>query len=113
VKVAFIGVEEGNSFVALRSLRIVVDQSGKAKAEVYERCPACNEGNRMLWMGTTDAIDPLMTPDLLARTDHVAVIRLLIEKEIAAAPNSVGYPINIIEVEKSGRKWIEQSKVCQ
>ncbi len=77
-------------------------------------CPgSCTESTELFYLGYWERIKPYVaTPSGPLSVGSAASIDRLIRLEIAAHPNEVGAPINILELTSSGARWLQNGGNC-
>jgi hypothetical protein len=77
-------------------------------------CPgSCRETTQLFYMGYWERIKPYVaTPSGPRNVGSAASIDRLIRLEIAAHPNEVSAPINILELTGSGARWLQNGGNC-
>lgn len=53
-----------------------------------------------------------LTPDILSLSNLVNLARNLVEVEIKASPETVGGPIDILQLDEKGEHWVQRKKEC-
>ncbi|MGO9137248.1 MAG: hypothetical protein ACLP9S_04605 [Syntrophales bacterium] len=90
---------------------------GGALNIVSERneCPGCGRGDRYIMViGQKEAIRKFYpeSGNYFKIAHPVDIVRTLIELEIVDKSDEVGYPIDIIRIDKTGAKWIQRKQSC-
>ncbi len=77
-------------------------------------CPGnCRQGDGLFYLGYWDQIRPYVANSGQPRSvGSAASIDRLIRLEINAHPNDVGTPINILELNGSGARWLQNGGNC-
>ncbi len=77
-------------------------------------CPGnCRQGDGLFYLGYWDQIRPYVANSGQPRSvGSAASIDRLIRLEINAHPNEVGAPINILELNDSGARWLQNGGNC-
>jgi hypothetical protein len=77
-------------------------------------CPGnCRQGDGLFYLGYWDRIRPYVANSGQPRSvGSAASIDRLIRLEINAHPNEVGAPINILELNGSGARWLQNGGNC-
>ncbi|MFZ0794726.1 MAG: hypothetical protein WAM65_13205 [Candidatus Korobacteraceae bacterium] len=77
-------------------------------------CPgSCRESTQLFYLGYWERIQPYVaTPSGPRNVGSAASIDRLIRLEIAAHPNEVSAPINILELTGSGARWLQNGGNC-
>ena len=77
-------------------------------------CPGnCRQGDGLFYLGYWDQIRPYVANSGQPRSvGSAASIDRLIRLEINAHPNDVGAPINILELNGSGARWLQNGGNC-
>ena len=77
-------------------------------------CPGnCRQGDGLFYLGYWDQIRPYVANSGQPRSvGSAASIDRLIRLEISAHPNEVGAPINILELNGSGARWLQNGGNC-
>jgi len=112
----FVGMESGSSvFEEVKMVKVVDSHDRPIRIDTeIQNCPGnfCPPKGKLasFWLGETDAAKEEYSR-MLARHDNpmkdlVATLRHLVETEIAAVPSTVGPPIAILEINKSGSRWV-------
>lgn len=91
------------------------DASGMISVDVkWAYCPGphCSQKLAASVLGRSEIIKQraIQNPRIWESANPTAVVRSLIEAEIEDAPNDVGAPIAIIEVDSTGIRWIEKGE---
>jgi hypothetical protein len=78
-------------------------------------CPGdgCPNGYGARLLGDTDAAQRASEVNAFWGAGEVEGVRKLVEAEIAAAPDSVGPPIDILRLDINGPHWINQKEQCR
>ena len=77
-------------------------------------CPgSCSQNTEIYYLGYWESIKPYVANSGQPRSvGSAAAIDRLIRFEIAAHPNEVGTPINILELTGSGARWLQNGGNC-
>lgn len=109
------GFENGRPLVFVRSFRALQYNPGQIGVTVIpDDCLANCEGAVVTrFLGESDAIEglPEETPDFW-KAGLGDGVRRLIETEIAARSEYVGPPIDIVQISKSGIRWLARKPEC-
>jgi hypothetical protein len=109
------GFEAGRPLLFVRQFRAVpVNRQTIGVSVLPDDCPQDCVGDAVVkFLGETAAIDglPEETPDFW-KDGLVEGARRLIETEIAARSEYVGPPVDILRIDKTGARWIQQKPEC-
>jgi hypothetical protein len=109
------GFEKGRPLIFVRSFRALQFNPGQIGVSVIpDDClDDCKDTVVTRLLGESDAIDglPEETPDFW-RAGLGEGVRRLIETEIAARSEYVGPPIDIVQINQSGARWLQKKPEC-
>ncbi len=93
---------------------IELRRSGNSLTTSTIICPgSCKQSTELFYLGYWERIKPYVaTPSGPRSVGSAASIDRLIRLEIAAHPNEVGAPINILELTGSGARWLQNGGNC-
>jgi len=115
LQIIFFGVEEGSTFMLAREFVPTATILFPVQIIIFRyKCPGdCENGEEIYKLGESEAIDRFLIkePDFW-KNNPVDAIRKLIELEIADRPLNVGPPIDILQIDKNGARWIQKKKEC-
>jgi len=115
----FFGFEDGKP-AAYANRFSVMTQPEHSKVPLidgtYESCgPQCvpANGNPYLMHTRSEAMDEFRSKNLgLLRDDPVAFVRSMIFSDMAANKDRSGPPVDILQIDRNGPKWIEKKPNC-
>lgn len=116
LQIIFFGVEKGSSFV-LATYFAPTSRSARDPVEITTyryKCPGdCPNGEQIFMLGEHHAIDRFLSGEPnFWKKDPVGAVRKLIELEIADDPEIVGPPIDILQIDRNGTRWIQKKAQC-
>jgi hypothetical protein len=108
VEVVFVGRENGESNMVARRYRV----EGSSRGVEIDRCPRCrNIAFLTLGQSTPIAREIERNPKFIER-EPATVVRDAINIAMKNRPMEVGPPINILEIDQRGARWLEGGDVC-
>jgi Proteasome subunit len=113
--IIFFGLENETPVVYSRYFNAKDSTDGSIKVDIQRKdCPGnCPTGMTYIFLGEQEAISKFLDGNPhYSSVGWVPTIRKLIEIEIADKPDFVGYPIDIIRVDKKAAEWIQRKKKC-
>jgi len=113
--IVFFGLEKDTLVVYTRAFNATESANGTIKVDVQRQdCPdGCSTGITYFFLGEYEAIDTFLDANPhYSKNGLIPAILKLIEIEIADKPDFVGYPIDIMRVDKKGAAWIQRKVEC-
>lgn len=114
LRVVIAGFEGNRPVVFVRQFRTTIISGGIGVTVIPDDCLGDCKGEVVTrFLGETEAIDglPEETPDFW-HGGLIAGTRRLIEAEIAARSEYVGPPIDLLQINAQGAKWIQKKSGC-
>jgi len=114
LRIVIAGFEAGRPLVFVRQFRTSFIARGIGVTVIPDDCLSGCEGEVVTrFLGETDAIDglPEDTPGFW-KSGLADGVRRLIEMEIAARSEYVGPPIDLLQINAQGAKWIQKKAGC-
>jgi hypothetical protein len=103
--------------IAIRGVKF--DSATKmARVILRKDCPGkdCPNGNFLYLLGQVGAMEKYLAdhpiPNIRAPHQLVDIARSVIEAAVSARPKDVGPPIEILQIDASGRSWISNTLPC-
>lgn len=110
LQVAFAQYENGKPHLA--ALDFQFDSNSASFNMTRKNCPgSCDEHGEAYYLGRHEAID-VFVPTNKKFTDPTTYFTKLINLEISAHPGDVGPPIDILQIDISGPKWLVGGTTC-
>jgi len=115
--IVFAGLDSSTPVLYERSFTFSKDGDGRIEVSTWARNfpdPKDRDPQPLSAYGETDAIREFLATqrDSLSGETPVEVARRLVEMEIAAKPDKVGPPVDIIRVDRNGIQWVEKKSEC-
>jgi len=114
LRIVIAGFEGNQPVVFVRQFRTAFVASGIGVTVIPDDCLADCQGEVVTrFLGEIDAIEglPEDTPGFW-KDGLVAGVRRLVETEIEARSEYVGPPIDLLQIDARGAKWIQKKKEC-
>jgi hypothetical protein len=114
LQIIFFGLEKGSTFVTARDFFATRSALVPTEINVIRyKCPGdCTNGEAIFILGESDAIAKFAQQPTFWAHDPIRAVRKLIELEITDAPNIVGPPIDILQIDGNGARWIQKKEEC-
>jgi len=115
LEIVFLAVEKDSPFLLRRDFIPITSAFDSVEMNIVrKKCPGdCQNGEDIYPLGEKRAIkERLSQGPNFWKNDPINAIRKLIELEIADDPFYVGPPIDILQIDKNGARWIEKKKEC-
>lgn len=113
LETAFAGVERGTPQVMVAWYRRTGD--GRVSVESHTYSSALPGRYDFIFLGKRRAIDDRLKgqyPAIRSDQDAAAFISQMIELEISESPETTAGPIDIVKVDGSGSRWIQEKPAC-
>ena len=116
-KIVFAALDRGTPVLYERAFKVTRGGDGKSKVSVWRRDypdPRQPFAQSFTAYGETDGIQSFLQNqrDFWASHDPIAAARRLVEVEIAAKPDKVGQPVDIIRIDPNGIQWVAKKPAC-
>jgi hypothetical protein len=116
VATLFFGLEGDNLIFFMRDFIPFISPSGQISIRIERKnCPGsdCPTGIAAAYLGEKDAIkEVLKTNPKFWKIGLVEGASRLVELEIAAKPDTVGLPIDIVYINRTGVNWLQRKPEC-
>jgi hypothetical protein len=112
LQVAFFGFENGSPYLYVRSYKDQTSSAGIALEIERRECqPRCD---MLTILGKKRAAEKHLAQKPESRKKNpIELVKELVELEIAAEPEIVGPPIDLLKISKDGAVWIQKKMYCE
>lgn len=114
LETAFAGVENGSALVSVQLYR-KSGTDGRVKIESHVYGSSTPGRYDFIFLGKRRAIDDRLAgrfPEIRSDRDAFAFITQMIELEISESPETTAGPIDILKLDGSGGRWLQQKPAC-
>ncbi|MBV9760108.1 MAG: hypothetical protein JO340_06060 [Acidobacteriaceae bacterium] len=117
LETAFIGIQDGSALVALQLYRRD-GQNPRFKVESHTYSSSTPGRYDFIFLGKRRAIDARLAgrfPRIQIQNDSdaVAFISQMIGLEASESPETTAPPVDILEIDSSGSRWLKRKPACQ
>jgi len=117
LETAFAGVERGTAQVSVEWYRREGPPGdARVRTESHTYSSSLPGGYDFIFLGKRRAIDERLRgqyPAIRSDSDAVAFVSQMIELEMGEAPESTAGPIDILKVDGSGSRWLQEKPACE
>lgn len=115
LETAFAGVENGSALVSVQLYR-KSGGDGRVKIESHTYSSSTPGRYDFIFLGKRRAIDDRLRgqfPEIRSDSDAVGFVTEMINLEIAKAPETTAGPIDVLKLDGSDARWLQEKPACE
>jgi hypothetical protein len=113
LQVAFFGIQQQSLYLYVRAYKTRVPESDDIILELQNRTDCTGACGGLVALGDSDAVDDYVRTNPQYNTlPSLELVRNLVELEIQHKSDSIGPPIDIVRIDKTGANWIQRKPQC-